>query len=52
MLDTVGKIDILKKERNKTKNQADKKLVDKLHKSGKLTARERLEALLDKGTFK
>jgi acetyl-CoA carboxylase carboxyltransferase component len=51
MLDTVGKIDILKKERNKTKNQADKKLVDKLHKSGKLTARERLEALLDKGTF-
>ena len=51
MLETNEKINILKNEKVKTRNQADKKLVEKLHKAGKLTARERLEALMDKGTF-
>ena len=51
MLETNEKLDILKEEKTKTRNQADKKAVDKLHKSGKLTARERIDALMDRGTF-
>ncbi|MCX6112117.1 MAG: acyl-CoA carboxylase subunit beta [Proteobacteria bacterium] len=35
----------------KAKNPVDKKAVEKIHKSGRLTARERIETLLDNGSF-
>jgi len=47
---TVDRLEILRTEKQKTKN-INKKTSDKFHKEGKLTARERLETLLDKGTF-
>lgn len=47
---TDNRLETLKTEKLKTKN-INKKTSDKFHKEGKLTARERLDALLDKGTF-
>jgi acetyl-CoA carboxylase carboxyltransferase component len=42
---------VLRTEKTKIKNPVDKKTVDKIHQSGKLTARERIETLLDKSSF-
>ena len=45
------KIDDLKKRQEKVKLGGGQKRIDKQHASGKLTARERVEKLLDSGTF-
>ena len=45
------KIDDLKKRQEKVKLGGGQKRIDKQHASGKLTARERVEKLLDPGTF-
>ena len=42
---------VLRTEKIKAKNPVDKKAIEKIHKSGRLTARERIETLLDNGTF-
>jgi acetyl-CoA carboxylase carboxyltransferase component len=41
----------LRTEKSKIKHPVDKKTVAKIHKTGKLTARERIESLLDKNSF-
>lgn len=47
----VNRNEYLKKEKIKVNFPGGKDLVDKTHKKGKMTARERLDYLLDKGTF-
>lgn len=51
MINNTESLTVLRTERTKAKNPVDKKTVEKIHKSGKLTARERIETLLDNGTF-
>lgn len=48
---TQDKIDLLKKKNEEALLGGGQKRIDKHHSQGKLTARERLELLLDKGTF-
>ncbi|MDR3561046.1 MAG: methylmalonyl-CoA carboxyltransferase, partial [Negativicutes bacterium] len=45
------KIDLLKQMQEKVILGGGAKRIDKQHASGKLTARERIEKLLDPGTF-
>ncbi|MFH1223557.1 MAG: acyl-CoA carboxylase subunit beta [Pseudomonadota bacterium] len=51
MLTSQERLDRLKEERTKISNNVSPEGVEKIHKSGKLTARERIKALLDKDTF-
>lgn len=48
---TAGKIADLKKRRAETQHPMGEKAVEKVHDKGKLTARERLDYLLDEGSF-
>lgn len=48
---TQEKIELLKKKNEEALLGGGQKRIDKHHSQGKLTARERLELLLDKGTF-
>ena len=45
------KIDELKKKKEEAKLGGGEKKIQKQHEKGKLTARERMDLLLDKGTF-
>ncbi|MEI6080756.1 MAG: carboxyl transferase domain-containing protein, partial [bacterium] len=51
MINNVESLTVLRTEKSKAKNPVDKKAIEKIHKSGKLTARERIETLLDNGSF-
>ncbi|HEX2729858.1 MAG TPA: carboxyl transferase domain-containing protein, partial [Rubrobacteraceae bacterium] len=48
---TAGKIEGLKKLREAATHPASEKAVERQRERGKLTARERIELLLDEGTF-
>ena len=46
-----AQIDSLRKKRSKIERGGGKERIDKQHASGKLTARERIERLVDQGSF-
>ena len=50
-MDTIERLEYLKKLRAEAKLGGGQKRIDKLHSLGRMTARERLDLLLDKGSF-
>ena len=50
-MDTIERLEYLKKIRAEAKLGGGQKRIDKLHSLGRMTARERLDLLLDKGSF-
>jgi propionyl-CoA carboxylase beta chain len=50
-LSTEEKIEELRRLRDESEHHASQRAVDRQHEAGKMTARERIEALLDKGSF-
>ncbi len=50
-MDTIERLEYLKKLRAEAKLGGGKKRIDKLHSLGRMTARERIDLLLDKGSF-
>ena len=50
-MDTIERLEYLKKLRAKAKLGGGQKRIDKLHSLGRMTARERIDLLLDKGSF-
>jgi methylmalonyl-CoA decarboxylase subunit alpha len=50
-LNNIEKIDLLRSRREEAKTGGGRERIEKQHKSGKLTARERLDLLLDPGSF-
>jgi acetyl-CoA carboxylase carboxyltransferase component len=50
-MDTIERLEYLKKLRAEAKLGGGQKRIDKLHSLGSMTARERIELLLDKGSF-
>jgi propionyl-CoA carboxylase beta chain len=50
-MDTIERLEYLKKLRAEAKLGGGQKRIDKLHSLGRMTARERIELLLDKGSF-
>ena len=51
MVDEIGKIDVLRRKKEEASQGGGPESIEKQHKRGKLTARERLDLLLDPGTF-
>ena len=51
MESTKSKLDVLHKNREKAMLGGGQKRIDQQHERGKLTARERIEKLLDAGSF-
>lgn len=50
-MDTIERLEYLKKLRAEAKLGGGQKRIDKLHSQGRMTARERIDLLLDKGSF-
>ncbi|MGI9537828.1 MAG: acyl-CoA carboxylase subunit beta [Desulfocapsaceae bacterium] len=50
-MDTIERLEYLKKLRAEAKLGGGQKRIDKLHSLGRMTARERIDLLLDKGSF-
>jgi methylmalonyl-CoA decarboxylase subunit alpha len=50
-MDTIERLEYLKKLRAEAKLGGGQKRIDKLHSLGRMTARERIDILLDKGSF-
>ncbi|MDH7524273.1 MAG: carboxyl transferase domain-containing protein, partial [Peptococcaceae bacterium] len=50
-MSTSARIDELRERSRKAEKGGGEKAIEKQHKSGKLTARERIERLLDAGSF-
>ncbi|MBT8345254.1 MAG: acyl-CoA carboxylase subunit beta [Desulfofustis sp.] len=50
-MDTIERLEYLKKLRAEAKLGGGQKRIDKLHSQGRMTARERVDLLLDKGSF-
>ena len=50
-MSTEGSIERLRELRQEAEHHGSQRAVDKQHEAGKMTARERVEALLDKGSF-
>jgi len=50
-MDTIERLEYLKKIRAEAKLGGGQKRIDKLHSLGRMTARERIDLLLDKGSF-
>ena len=50
-MDTLERLEYLKKLRAEAKLGGGQKRIDKLHSQGRMTARERIDLLLDQGSF-